>query len=554
MASWIFLEKRADRSATGDAFRNSFEGEDPVATLARESIQNSVDAVEKGGTPRLRYTRRSGVDLCAILPKEFWAHAEKASISSDLNPADAEVLYVEDFGTTGLTGSMSDLDSNFYRLMGQLGGSDKDLGAGGSFGYGKASCILNSRCWTVIAYTVTAAGSALFGATYMDQHKLEKSFTGLGWFCADGSTDSEPQELVGENADRLAESLGVPRAATRERGTTLVILFPSLLLADLNKCIERFWWPRLTDHTLTVELIENERVTVPNPNAVAALRDQIHLYEVIQKKSAPLKDDFVRQVSHNGRFLGTVALRFVDAAQGSEDDAEAAPGSIALMRNQRMVIDYYRWSQGPRPDLMGVFVADPGINDDLRRTESLRHDVWSAKATRATQAQRDLAKTVLDRIRKEYRTYLNQYTPPVSQDDASLKELKRFFGSLFSTKGKTGPTAKGSQLQIFDKQVTVDPLGDKLRLRGSATLRWGGKAPIQVNSGVSVEIADSDVSNSGDKIPVKVCAAGLEATGEPPSLALQVEPGEAVRLVFESEAYEADWTATATFFAEEVRL
>lgn len=89
--------------------------------------------------------------------------------------------------------------------------------------------------------------------------------------------------------------------------------------------------------------------------------------------------------------LGALAMSFVEDELEQEDELKPTIGSIALVRELGMVVSYYRWSQGPRRDLQGVYLADPRINDDLRMIEDLQHHVWSDKASRATVLpQRDL--------------------------------------------------------------------------------------------------------------------------------------------------------------------
>ncbi len=547
MPSWIFLEKQPDRSATGDAFRNSFEGEDPVSTLGRESIQNAADENLPDQVLRVTFTHKSKVDLSELITSDFSAHAKASGVIGELDPINAEVLYVEDFGTKGLVGSMSDMDSNFYKLMGQLGGSDKKAGQGGSFGYGKAACILNSRCWTVLAYTVTEEGSALFATTYMDQHSIGEGYTGLGWYCGEESTASHPNEIVNQEADALAEKFGIPRAKTGEKGTSLLIPYPSLNMADLKKAIEYSWWPKLVDHTLSVEIVTGGVKRVPQPEKNPELLHHIQLYEAIQKKGKALNGDIMKPLTLSGRPLGIIAMRFVGDASEIDEDRVAVVGRISLMRDPRMVVSYYRWSQGPRGDLVGVFVADPAINDDLQRTETLRHDEWSLKSTRATPAQRELARQVLDRIRREYRQYLNQYEPPASQDEASLRELRRMFGGLFGKKGKSGGGKKAESISI--RHQVAEPVGDgnQLKLVGSAQIMWTGKGQVTLDSGVKVILAESDVSTSGDEVPVRIWIDDMEASGETPSLCRQVKTSEAFEIRFESDPYEPEWTATATF-------
>jgi hypothetical protein len=551
MSNWIFLEKRPDRSATGDAFRNSFEGEDVVTALARESIQNADDEVEPGKTLLVRFTKKEGVDLSRIWCSDFLTHARATKLLQNVDPRMASALYVEDFGTKGLTGSMIDMDSNMYKLMGQLGGSGKVGGEGGSFGYGKAASILNSGSWTVIAYTITDRGSSLFGTAYLDSHKLLNPMTGLGWFCANAS-DSNPLEFVDDEADQIAKQLGIPRSFSGEKGTSLLIPAPSIDMSELKSAIEINWWTRLVDHTISIELLDGDKRIVPSPTSNPALKNQIQLYEIIQQRSRPLNGDVVKNISAGNRQLGSVAMRFLEEVESTTEDAINLSGSIALMRKSRMIVDYYRWQQGPRADFVGVFVAHDQINEDLQRTESHRHDVWSTKATRATPEQRELAKTLLERIRKEYRNFLKAYLPPPSQDEVTLQELRRDFGQLFSLKGTTGGGAKAETIAIQRKQVQVRQIGSDLQLYGGATIKWNGKRKAVLECGVKVVLAESDVSSSGDELDTTVtykCAAAQPAG----STHFLLSPGETVEVAFESEQYDSEWTATATFFALEVK-
>ncbi|KAA0237541.1 MAG: hypothetical protein EDM74_09175 [Armatimonadetes bacterium] len=197
MGKWLFLKRRPDRPAGGDAFRRMFERLDPEFALAREAIQNAVDAAadEAHDSVIVEFEMREDCDLEELLGPPFSDHASANSyVEPDLRlPVEearrsGRVLLIHDYGTTGLTGDMRNMRSNFYRLMGGLGGSEKPAG-GGSYGFGKAAAVLNSQLFTVFAYTVTneADGrSKLWGTSYLDPHKLGRNDSfDVGGICVD---------------------------------------------------------------------------------------------------------------------------------------------------------------------------------------------------------------------------------------------------------------------------------------------------------------------------------------------------------------------------------
>lgn len=554
MANWIFLNSQADRQVEGDAFRNTFEGVDPAHAIAREVVQNSVDAARPGQSPSVRFTMIRGADFTEVLDDDFVEHSKCSNPPTIPDPRQVRYLCVEDYGTTGLTGTMTDGESNMYKLMGQLGSSPKQGGTGGSFGFGKSACIHASACYTILAYTITDQGSALFGTTYLNGHKLRgTSYTGIGWYCREGSEGSHPHEIIDEEADRIADQLGIPRAESGEQGTSLLILEPTVEMVDLKKAIEMNWWPRLQDHRLVVELVEEWKRMVPVPSEDKNLKHLIHLYDVIRRKSSRIPGEEIAELSAQGRRLGALAMSFLDEEIDPETELPDSIGSIALVRDLGMVVNYYRWSQGPRRDLVGVFLADPGINDDLRMTEDLQHHVWSAKASRATDAQRQLAGTVLTKVRERYNQFRRNYDPPASQDDASLRDLRHYFGSLCGTRGTNGGGNPAIPIEISERRVDRTPRGEELVISGSALFRWKGKDKTKIQFGVEVEIAESDISTSGDSILVKGTCGGERVEGEQAVFVREVAPDDSFRVEFESAPYDDEWTASAKFFAKEVK-
>jgi len=118
--------------ASGEAFSSTLvsTGMDPAHVLAREAIQNSVDAGQEIAE-KVKVRFRS-VTLTGASKAEFVAAAALHTIASrakrlrlqepnclaDLHDAKKplHLLFVEDFNTTGLIGDPHDSKSKFYRF------------------------------------------------------------------------------------------------------------------------------------------------------------------------------------------------------------------------------------------------------------------------------------------------------------------------------------------------------------------------------------------------------------------------------------------------------
>src|SRR6266446_6036869 len=114
-------------------------------TLVRESLQNSTDAPANGANGAVRV--RFDVTEPSLENAEFWRpllnplHAHLVAAGIDTAGIDyglPRLLTIEDFGTSGLTGSYDTKDdSNFQDFWRRVGRSHKGGDKGGSWGLGK---------------------------------------------------------------------------------------------------------------------------------------------------------------------------------------------------------------------------------------------------------------------------------------------------------------------------------------------------------------------------------------------------------------------------------
>ena len=232
---WVFELNDDMGGAAGEAFTNALAstGMPTAAVLAREAVQNSVDARKVGkvrvcfrasdlsGQAKVDFIEASG--LIAIGERAEALHLAEPNCFGNLDQDDIRLrlIYVEDYNTTGLEGDYTKRKSKFYRFLLSLGDGEKvdQHGTCGSFGFGKSVYSSNSAVRSIFAYsrTVDETGkpiSLTFGCGYFRSHEFENAdYTGRAWFGID-QTPSGPgarhkvRPLTGADADALAKLLG----------------------------------------------------------------------------------------------------------------------------------------------------------------------------------------------------------------------------------------------------------------------------------------------------------------------------------------------------------
>lgn len=123
--------------------RDQFNNDDVelVDALVRESLQNSLDAAaEEKVRVRFSLHRPDDAGRGALLAQLDLEQLRKRLRACAIDPdsiafADPKLLVIEDFGTTGLTGSWASMDkepfSDFWRRMGKSHKAGKSLGRWG---------------------------------------------------------------------------------------------------------------------------------------------------------------------------------------------------------------------------------------------------------------------------------------------------------------------------------------------------------------------------------------------------------------------------------------
>ncbi len=206
--------------------------QDPIASLARESCQNSIDARIDGKTARIEFKTfdimRSEIPEVDRIAEEIDSCMDyrknnsklyktldnmKNSLSNNL----IHCIRVSDFNTVGLKGINNLDDSPFYLLTRGTGISDKSGSKGGSKGIGKFASFVASSFNTVFYSTLNMDG--------------EKGYLGICKLCSTRmkGTDEKTQGIgyfgLGNKNMPILEDLNLDKSFKRKTtGTDIYIL------------------------------------------------------------------------------------------------------------------------------------------------------------------------------------------------------------------------------------------------------------------------------------------------------------------------------------------
>ena len=151
------------------SFKGSYDGLSRGAILAREAIQNALDARDSDDSPvRVEFELNEIpvselpdsdefleiIKACRDSRRDYYKDQEATDFFqnalSRLESGDpVAILRIGDYNTMGVTGGDDEPKGNYYNLFKTLGSSPKGGGSGGSYGLGKGAYYVNSYVRTV---------------------------------------------------------------------------------------------------------------------------------------------------------------------------------------------------------------------------------------------------------------------------------------------------------------------------------------------------------------------------------------------------------------------
>lgn len=278
--------------------------------------------------------------------------------------------------------------------------------------------------------------------------------------------------------------------------------------------IEEWWWPRLLDQELEVTVVVDDVEYYPQPKTRRHLMPFIECYFLAVGRAKR-----VGEHQKSGRLN-----RFSNISPGSYgmqilpselpvDFPEEKLGRIALIRSPKMVVEYAALGR-PAPPAVGVFVADPEVDDILKLSEPPSHDRWDPNSARLELAKPDagtarkMVEHIRGRLKSHMRNFQAQATPPRPSEERRLRFLERLLGALFRPQLRgDGHDSVTDPVEIqFREGPEVRPCGPELvqvfarvalRLRANAE---NETADVLVR--VRIPVLEDDHGREGELLPV----------------------------------------------------
>jgi hypothetical protein len=299
-AEWKFVKKyknqKSREAMQGEFFANS-SIDDETHALVREAIQNSLDAKIEGISEPVSV--RFGVccngpltekTMRKYITANAWNHFH-AKNNGLMFPPDKEAncnyLVYEDFGTTGLTGDVSQYDYKegvenpfyyFMRAEGQSGKSEEDRGRWGvgKFVFPHAS---NIRSFFMLTNRYDDHQTMMAGQCILKSHEVKnESFTPDGWY---GIFDDEDFQLANSDSEALADftkDFGLVRQKD-QTGLSIVIPYVSdeLTFEGIAKHVVNEYFYPIIQNQLEVTVSNSElSLTIDKDYLLSESLDEIY--------------------------------------------------------------------------------------------------------------------------------------------------------------------------------------------------------------------------------------------------------------------------------------
>ncbi len=536
---------------------------DHIRTMVREAVQNSGDARTGTEAPTFRMhvrtlTQAQGYALTTtvltgdVIEKDLTRRLKRIQDQPRI-----PVIEISDHGTCGLAGpdradvATGDGDNHWASFVLNIGQDQNKIEGGGTYGFGKSSLYVASRASTVCIYTrtrdendvpvsrfIAAALSAGF------EHGGLK-YSGRHWWGVISEDQEYAAPVTGEDADRIAESLGMNVRGAEDFGTTTLVLHPFMgdakieevdtkeLAGVLHESLVVHCWPLMhpsSDPSIHFELLhEGQRIAVADPAQTPIFREFAESLDMVRGHGGGGEgyntETIVRTAGDwEGRELGRLA--WSELVNESPPDFGAPPAwseleelfgggvrHVARLRPVDLVVNYDR-TAAPHDSRLGyaaVFRVDSRreVERAFAASEPPAHDDWKpSTGSEPARAVREAIKL----YRKRLATIFESPEPPKGPDNSGS------LGALSNRLGDALGLGRGRSTRAVVARAPEPGTKGKKKVRTDA----------EVESLVQTGIAESDRGPAWrvQTIAFKVHhATGTSATTLELRLGLQREDG-----------------------------
>lgn len=493
MNKWKFPDNNYGQENGIDSSDVETFKKDPEGSLAREIVQNSIDAnidVQKRVIVEFKefQVHRSKIpgieELTEEIEKcyEFQKNSPKEEkplkvMLRNIKREEITCLRISDFNTKGLIGvSTNSRDKPFYLLTKASGISNKEGTTGGSKGIGKFASFVISTMNTVFYYTKTVdneegyIGVSKLRSRPLNEKDEELLTQGIGYY----SSNDKNHSIQGEF--RLDECFN----RNGRTGTDLYIIgfdnqnnWKSIIL---SKILESFMCAIVKDNLevhvgdtiLNSETLESVIVNEHTFLETTALnkKDILAQYELLTEKSIIHKE---LEIIYNEKSYGFVSLY---AKKYNRENESQATKRMVIVRYPFMRIKH-KTGLSVMPYSGLCIINNNDLNSKLRLIENPQHTDWETKRLSEHPSEMKEAKGLIKTLENKMKEFLDEVLisdisesvnitelgsllPAMDNSDIGIQELEKENLVLINFKRNTVNAKKTKQ---EGKSATIDDFG-----------------------------------------------------------------------------------------------
>lgn len=446
---------------------------DPIAGLARESVQNSIDAKRKGvsGPVRIEFvTSEIDVsDICGIEEiQEQLVRCEKKRQGSNkdlerikkmreaITDGSFKVLRISDHNTTGLTGIASgDPDDRWSSLIKGSGNSNKGKGSLGSKGIGKFASFVCSRLQMVFYSTFNMSEERgyegvcrLCAATIDDSSDYTQ---GPGYLASDVKhsailgdiPESWAIKRTGNDYGTDVYIIGFIESENWEREVISNILDSFIVAISQGQLVVQVNDVEITADNLAKIVSDGKYISSDRKKSILSQFDCLAISDSVLAKEIDLDD-----------FEGQLELRVKKYVAGSEEEKHATKCCTMLRWPFMRIKDKKNISVIPCSSLL--LIKEGSLADMLREIENPQHNDWEPKRIEDPASQKYVSGVIKEMERKiveAIKEFLKESNTAETDFDGAgefLPDVSGADGTRKKTKDETDAQSLGRE-----KQATI---------------------------------------------------------------------------------------------------
>ena len=467
--------------------------QEPYASLVRESIQNSLDAVFDQNRPvhvsfeigsirpsaypeffKLQDEIQECIDYYNEKAKKVYGNA-LAFFKSFQNQKDKSLYFIKvsDSNTRGMEYKENDTSSKFYSFVRSVGVSNKEnSSAGGSFGFGKDAYFNISPIRSILVSTRTWTGKCVF--------------EGVASLCTHRGSDGTMKASVGyydnQKGFPVTKENEIPNKFLRKEngpGTDIYIMgiefsdeHPASDIAkEMEIAVLRNFWLAILRKKLAVSI----RYTDQQPTNIDITTENIR--ELIRNR-------FGENITDNKQGRGSDNYNptpYLVAVTGSDEDNSdclhfeeklpllgethlyiykhpEAKNRITYMRKPLMKVSANKFPDFNSGKFYGLFVCtDPKGNEKLRKMENPAHSEWDSKNWKGDDTIRTNPEA--QNVEKEYKDFIRGCLEKAFQSEHSdTMEIEGLEDFLYIPTALENDIRQECRHETEEKQAdTVEP-------------------------------------------------------------------------------------------------